>query len=324
MSAITVWLDNHPNDPCEYDSEGGPRGSSNRRLCPGDLHLSNAHVHAVALVKPCQAPADVRELCKDIWRVGRGNRLIPSAVRSRAATLLHDDLLDDLAFDDDNDGGSEQQRAEHEGLRAAVNSLIHAAKECEEEDLSEMGWNTEVHSCDRDQVARALDLVKEPVVEGTPPANPPRIRKAQKGKEKARAAPDIQENDETYDDAGPELNTPDHYKTHSLAYQQWKGAAARELESAIHAIPNKESRNTLNALFDKAMERMADARQILNEGLASGGIISCVLLLPTRPPFSTPGLPSRLSSSTTLTVSAPPMKKENSRLYTSDMTRFLR
>lgn len=244
MSVITVWLDNHPSDPSDYEFEGRPHkrprlaevsgnnmaeprrsrrqsprkhvapttpprsssggahgedaetprpapsmasipallpfsgapqqqsapssspsrssttsgGSSSRRFRSpvrrlGDLHLSNVHVHAVTLEKPGQAPADVRELCKDIRRVGRGNGLIPSAVKSRAATLLDDDLLDDLAFDD-NDDDSEQQRAEHEGLWAAVNSLIDAAKECEEEDLCEADWNNEVHS-------RALRLALE-------------------------------------------------------------------------------------------------------------------------------------------------------------------
>lgn len=235
MSAITIWLDSHPNDPSEYDSERRPHkrprlaevsgnnmsepprrsrrqsprkhappttpprgapgedaeetprpapapsmnpiptllpfstapqqaarssspsrssttsgGSSSRRLRSpvrrlADLHLSNVHVHAVTLEKPGQAPADVRELCKDIRRVGRGNGLIPSAVKRRAATLLDDDLLDDLDFDN-NEDDSEQQRAEHEALWAAVNSLIDAAKECEEEDLSEADWNNEVHS----------------------------------------------------------------------------------------------------------------------------------------------------------------------------------
>lgn len=67
--------------------------------------------------------------------MGRENRLIPSAVKGRAAALLDDDLLDDLNFDDNDD--SEQQRAEHEGFWPAANSLMDAANECEEEDLCE-------------------------------------------------------------------------------------------------------------------------------------------------------------------------------------------
>ncbi|KAF4534189.1 uncharacterized protein LTHEOB_12995, partial [Lasiodiplodia theobromae] len=121
-----------------------------RRL--GDLQLSNVHVHAVTLEKPGQAPADVRELCRDIRRVGRGNGLIPSVVKGRAAALLDDDLLDDLNFDDSDN--SEQQRAEHEGFWAAANSLMDAANECEEDDLCEADWNNEVHS-------RALRLALE-------------------------------------------------------------------------------------------------------------------------------------------------------------------
>ncbi|KAK0622143.1 hypothetical protein DIS24_g11358 [Lasiodiplodia hormozganensis] len=121
-----------------------------RRL--GDLQLSNVHVHAVTLEKPGQAPADVRELCRDIRRVGRGNGLIPSVVKGRAAALLDDDLLDDLNFDDSDN--SEQERAEHEGFWAAANSLMDAANECEEDDLCEADWNNEVHS-------RALRLALE-------------------------------------------------------------------------------------------------------------------------------------------------------------------
>ncbi|EKG09620.1 hypothetical protein MPH_13323 [Macrophomina phaseolina MS6] len=143
--------------PSRSSTTSWASGTSSRRLRSpvrrlGDLQLSSVHVRAVTLEKPGQAPADVRELCRDIRRVGRGIGLLPSAVKGRAAALLDDDLLDDLNFGDSD--GSEQQRAEHEGFWAAANSLMEAANECEEEDLCEADWNNEVHS-------RALRLALE-------------------------------------------------------------------------------------------------------------------------------------------------------------------
>lgn len=143
MSTINVWLDSQPNDPSGYESAAQRLRNSVRSLA--DLQLSDVRVHTATIEKPGQTPDDVRQQCRAIMRVGRGNGLIPSAAKGHAAALLDEGVLDDLNFADDEHDTS-QTRAEHERFWAAAGSLMDAANECEEEKLCEADWNDEVHS----------------------------------------------------------------------------------------------------------------------------------------------------------------------------------
>ena len=118
--------------------------SPTKRL--GDLQFSDMPVDARAW-STTTVPTDVQDLVKDMKRIAKGRKVIPSGVRGKFEALGVD-LEDDECMEED--GKETEEKATgglgHELFWHLAGMISQATNECLVENEPESSWNSEVHS----------------------------------------------------------------------------------------------------------------------------------------------------------------------------------
>ena len=113
----------------------------------GDLQLSDIRV---SIIEGGKIPDHGEALWRDLKRIGRGNKVIPWAVRHNALHDFDDDPEDVDRFFDlaEKDNGQKlgDDGLDHEECWARAVEVHEAAREWRNLMLSEAAWNSEVHS----------------------------------------------------------------------------------------------------------------------------------------------------------------------------------